>query len=239
MKYIARICTLFLVLSYSTVFCFDRTIFLWDLHDVVLKKDWRKLTRTAWHYLWHPGLRQTINKPLLRGIVDLIKKSANGIETSAEEYIWLAEHHNNHNFCQMVRDLQNAQSLNPGMVEIIQALSAQGCIHHVGSNIGYSCFQELINPVTYPQFKLLFSYFDLPSSQVVCFDSKHIVKKPQKDFFTTYLTKNSIDLTTTRVIFIDDKWDNIAAALKAGLTAIQFKNPKQLKKSLRRIGITI
>ncbi len=216
------------------------TIFLWDLHEVILKKDTAAIAKISCKNIFSTKIIRKLQRPLVRDFFTLINNQARGIETSAEEFIWIADQYNHPALAQMIRDLQNSQQLNPGILPIVKHLHSRGYTHHVGSNIGESCFNQLANKERYPHFSELFSYFDLTAPQVVSFNSNNpamVIKKPHPSFFTQYLTKNGIDLTTTRVIFIDDKLANITAAQQVGLTAIHFKNPKQLRRTLQNMNL--
>lgn len=215
----------------------QKTIFLWDLHDVVLKKDVPRMTKISFKNFFSARFINRLKRPLIHSFFSLLRANA-----SPEEFIWAAQKYNHPHLIQTIRDLQNAQKINPGMLSIIKDLHKQGHTHHIGSNIGETCFKELIDHQKYPQFKELFSFFDLTNPQVVCFNKHNpedVIKKPYESFFVTYLKKNNIDLTSTRVVFIDDRLENVITARNLNITGIHFKNPTQLKKDLKKIGITI
>lgn len=229
-------------LNVFAVDTFKKTVFLWDLHDVILKKDWSALAKISWKNLWSTRILGKLQRPLVRKIFNMIHTKSKGADVSVEEFIWVAQQYNHTPLIQMMRDLQNAQKINPGMLSIIKDLHAQGFTHHIGSNIGESCFKELVDYVRYPQFKELFGYFDLTFPQVVCFNAQvahEVIKKPYSSFFMNYLKNNKIDFVTTRVIFVDDRLENVIAARKLNFTAIHFKNPKQLVDELKILGIFI
>jgi HAD superfamily hydrolase (TIGR01509 family) len=39
------------------------------------------------------------------------------------------------------------------------------------------------------------------------------------------------------VVFVDDVWDNVETAIGLGMKGIHFKNPKQLEKDLKKLGL--
>lgn len=42
-----------------------------------------------------------------------------------------------------------------------------------------------------------------------------------------------------KAVFFDDKSENVAAAERLGIKAFVYKNPAQLVRSLRRLGVKI
>ncbi len=67
--------------------------------------------------------------------------------------------------------------------------------------------------------------------------SSHIVKmqKPYKNIYKLLIKKAKCK--PKEIVFIDDRQRNIVAAHKLGINTILFKNPIQLKKDLRKLGI--
>ena len=160
-------------------------------------------------------------------------------EASTEEFIHLARQENNEHLVTFITNICNAQRPIEGTVTIIKELCANGYTHHIGSNIGQTVFEQLSNPDAHPQFAELFACFELDKSHVVTHNNGTIIRKPDIRYYQGYLKKNNIDLNKTRVIFIDDRRENIKAARKAGLHAIHFKNPAQLRKDLRALGLDL
>ena len=62
-------------------------------------------------------------------------------------------------------------------------------------------------------------------------------RKPDKNIYDTAISKFNVDPSLTA--FIDDRPENVEAALKVGLKAIQFKSPCQIRRSLRELGAAI
>lgn len=209
-------------------------IILWDLHDVVLKR--HGTFKTIMRY---PHKAKALQKGALRGgMVKLLVKNMFK-EGSSEEYIHLARKHNNPYMEELIIQATNAQRPISGTAAIIQELSDNGYEQHVGSNIGRTTFDAIINPEKHPDCAWVFRHFDINKSHVVDFNNGAIVKKPNPEFFQKYLDKNKINLKKTRVIFIDDKKKNIETARSLGFHAIQFKNPDQLRQDLAQSGVTI
>lgn len=74
--------------------------------------------------------------------------------------------------------------------------------------------------------------FNLVSRRIWSYDE--VALKKDVAFFHRLLKKN--DLKSDEVIFIDDYPDNTAAASKAGITSIWFRNSWQLKHQLVKYG---
>lgn len=62
-------------------------------------------------------------------------------------------------------------------------------------------------------------------------------KKPDRRIFL-YVIKR-YNLKPEETVFIDDKKENVLAAKKLGMKAIQFKNNSQLFKDLRKLGVKV
>jgi HAD superfamily hydrolase (TIGR01509 family) len=60
-------------------------------------------------------------------------------------------------------------------------------------------------------------------------------RKPEKKIFRVLLSK--YHLKPAECVFIDDRDFNLVPAKEIGLKTILFKNPKQLEKDLRKIGV--
>jgi 2-haloacid dehalogenase len=60
-------------------------------------------------------------------------------------------------------------------------------------------------------------------------------RKPFRDFYDILFSRYSID--PARAIFIDDNVKNIKGAEAAGLTAVQFHSPAQLRTDLMGLGV--
>jgi FMN phosphatase YigB (HAD superfamily) len=109
-------------------------------------------------------------------------------------------------------------------VSVIQELSALGYIHHLGSNIGKTVFDDCAEK--FPGIFNSFKDFTIPFESA---ESK-IIKKPHPDFFYAHINKHN--LQPEHIIFIDDKLANVHAAQSVGMHGIHFKNAKQLRKQL-------
>lgn len=211
-----------------------KVIFLWDLHHVVLKP--HHIFRTVLQY---PHKKEALKNAALQGKIFTLMLKGIFKESASDQFTHLAQQYNNPHLKELIIKATNSQKLIPETVAIIEELTANGYTHHIGSNIGATAFQALTDPHQFPKFASLFKNFDLAKSQVVAYNDGIIIKKPSPVFFKQYLAKNKIDFSTTRLIFIDDKKENIKTAQSLGIETIHFKNGKQLRSQLAKIGIII
>lgn len=228
-----------LALSLSTISVASTTsskkdvIFLWDLHHVLLKPKGR--IRALKHY---PHKKKALNNTNLRRKFLKYSLVSRFKDISSEKFLELGDLYNNPYFKEMILTASLAQEPMEKTVDILEELKRNGYTHHVGSNMGITTFNTIINAQKYPQFSPLFSNFDLNKSHVVT-RKTDIVKKPNPQFFEDYLEKNKLNPKTTRIIFIDDRRKNVKAANSVGLEGIRFKNAAKLRHDLANRGIDI
>jgi len=77
------------------------------------------------------------------------------------------------------------------------------------------------------------NYDSIFENKVISFIDK--VTKPSLESFKLII--NKMNILPEQAIFIDDKQENLDAAIKLGITPILFKNNKQLKKDFVELGI--
>ena len=110
----------------------------------------------------------------------------------------------------------------PETVVIIKELQSQG-------------YQTaMLSDVTEYQAKIIrkMGYYDLFNPVLLSYEIG--VEKPNPEAFKILLRR--LNLSASFVIFIDDKIENVEAARKLGIDAIQFINPNQLQKELEGRG---
>lgn len=214
------------------------TIFLWDIHDVILEKHWGKIFLQAlkynqkWQLITHlkPRLFWDLNK---FAWYHLFKGSC------TDEFLYLIKKNNNPYLAKCFKICVNYQQPIKGTIQIIRELSDLGYTHYVGSNIGHNTFQALIDKNENPHVEHIFSHFNLVSPQVVPYDPlrpKGLIRKPNPQFFHSFLERNNINLDECNVIFIDNNKKNIKIARSLGFIGIHFKTPDQLRKDLHKIA---
>ncbi len=217
-------------------------VILWDIHEVIIEKDFTKIMAAIWNYNKKLAVLFNLNFSLLwnlaRLIVDAIISDGLG-----EAFVQTAHANNNPALAQLINDIANAQRPIQGETistyHIIQALKQMGFKQYIGSNIGVSIFADL---VTTSDVAYIFQdnlELDLHKSQVVTYDPDHperTIKKPDKRFFTSFFEKNNISHEEARhIIFIDDRLENIKSAQELGMQTIHFTSPEQLAHELEEI----
>lgn len=111
----------------------------------------------------------------------------------------------------------------PGTIEIVKALQAQG-------------YQTaMLSDVTEYQAEIVrkMGYYDLFNPVLLSYAIG--VKKPNPEAFKILL--NTLQKPASEVIFIDDRAENVNAAIALGIDSIQFKGSEQLKKELLERGV--
>lgn len=146
----------------------------------------------------------------------------------SEELVLAAQKTNNNALVDLITQVCSAYSPIEETVDIMRELSERGYKHHFASNIGETVYKNCLN--TLPTIFSLFEGYSIPFMT-----ETKIVKKPQKDFFTSHIQK--YNLKPEQCIFIDDKNTNVQAAQSVGMHGIQFKNAMQLRKELIKQNI--
>ena len=212
----------------------NKPIILWDIHNVLISRC--GVVPTFWSY---PDWWNTVKNSSLGLIIDLIglttKHLVSGI--SSEQFIQKARVHNNPYLEKLIIQLTNAQQPILGMKEITDELYERGCEQHIASNIGKTPFIALIDPTQFPHLSPLFEHMNIEKSLMVSDDNGNFVKKPDPQFFRTYLAKNNLDPQTQPIIFVDDNAKNVKSAQEVGIDAILFKNPEQLRGELQKRNV--
>ncbi len=211
----------------------DKTIILWDLHGVVFTRKLSTWITVIWNYNRKFEIIQHLNIPLFKVmgnfLLQLLRLTPQ--EVTSEEFIATAREADNYPFVELAIQLSSAYYPIEGTVEIIKELNKLGYQQDVGSNIGATIFGTFKE-----KYPVIFSYFN-HMYIVHHYPGKKIIKKPNKEYFTTYLTDYNIK--EDQVIFIDDKITNVQAARSVGMHAIHFRNSDQLRTALQNLGISL
>jgi 2-haloacid dehalogenase len=86
---------------------------------------------------------------------------------------------------------------------------------------------------TFPVALELYEFLHWFDGRVVSGEEK--MRKPFPEFYQLILER--FQLTPGETLFIDDNLRNVKAAAEAGLQAIAFKSPQQLKEELNHLGV--
>ncbi len=86
----------------------------------------------------------------------------------------------------------------------------------------------------------LINFYDKKFGLMAEFDAffysgKYGIRKPDARIFDIVI--KGIGVRPSDIVFLDDVEENVAAAKKAGLQAILFKNPSQAEAALREMGV--
>jgi FMN phosphatase YigB (HAD superfamily) len=219
-----------------------KPIILWDLHGVVVqyksKDTIYKMVSTIFNYDKKTEALYAKNSiALIKGMLSMTRQLW-GPGASGEEFVTVAREHDDQALAELILQLLNCQTINPGTAAIIKKLHKDGYRQHIGSNMGeHHEFKALLTKQE-PEFQEIFHHiFELDASQLVNYAAKPVIKKPNPEFFKTYLAKNG--LLASQVLFIDDNQKNCAAARELGIDSIHFKNPEQLTPELKKRGVEI
>jgi len=198
--------------------------------------------------LWWPTLKRT--SALQAELKKLIGSGA-----GAEGIIAYAKAKGDNAVAQFVNDVANTKTINPEVANIIKDVAAQGIKEYVASNMGQEGYAQIMQGTTPAdaQIATVFKTYFTGTPQLVDYSqvpelAKNpgaqivILKKPNTEFFKTFLARNNIDPKTVRGIFIDDKAENVFAWLKAAganATGIVYKDFGQLRTDLEALGVLV
>ena len=205
----------------------ETTVIAFDLHNVVFKKQTRKivmqglklLSKGTWRYTFNPRLWYRVYKTHRTSHVaeDIFKKMS-------AQYPGLSKFRGD--FIRMT----NAQRPIKLVMELIKTLKAQGFSLYILSNIGNETFEELAT--IYPELK---EYFDGAYTANADNDYLH---KPHPEFyegFKEYIRQEGHD--AKQILFIDDLKKNLAAAARCNIAGVHFTSPKRLTKAFKKLNV--
>ena len=113
--------------------------------------------------------------------------------------------------------------LMPHVVEWMETLKARGCGLYVISNYGENTFEKTVDKMAF-----------IPYMDGTIFSYQHKMKKPDLCIYEKLI--NDFNLNAEECVFIDDRQENIDAALNAGFGAgIVFKNYEQASDELNTL----
>lgn len=193
-----------------------------DVDDVILKSNKSIFSPGIFSYLWNVdwgALKKGSSKfKRINGERKYIEWIKNG-KTKAAKYI---------------RSLSQQKEIIPETLELYQKLHDHGFQFYTATNIGSIFFGDIQK-----KFPNVFNDTFIKYGITVDYSVKDPIEKPDPRYFE--MLKEKINPAGDKyILFIDDKKENVEAARKAGLLAIQFKNAKQLEEDLKNLyGITL
>lgn len=129
-------------------------------------------------------------------------------------------------FSHCVRQIAAKLEPIPEMIDLFHALRRQGYKVYILSNMPHELHLELAE---------LHDFFAHPTGQVYSYQVKAI--KPQPQIYEALLS--TYKLFPEESVFIDDRIDNVIAAERLNIKAIQCKSPAQVLTELENLGILI
>ena len=200
----------------------ENTEIFWDIHNVIIKKSPTAMLATMYNTPEKVAiLRHGFNWGLWKDIITLLRSGSTGgafVNRLEQEDPRLAT---------FAKNMANSQVPIDGMQDLISKLASNKYKMSVASNIGSNVFPDLK-----AKYSKIFSDSVIQDGKTVDFSADQPVEKPEPAFFDD-LNKNY--KTKERAIFIDDSKRNVAAAQKAGMFGVLFKNAEQLEKELESL----
>lgn len=203
------------------------TIIAFDLHNVVFKKQTRKIVMQGIRLLRQGTWRYTFSLRLWYRLYKLRSQSNVAEEIFQKivhEYPGLARFRGD-----FIR-LTNAQRPIPSVMAMIKELKIKGYSLYILSNIGGDTFDELSE--IYPE---LGEYFN---GAFIATAENNYLQKPHPEFYESFKRKIINDgHHGKQILFIDDLKKNLSAASRCNIAGIHFTSPKKLHRTFTRLGI--
>lgn len=203
----------------------DTTVIVFDLHNVVFKKQTRKIImsclklipRGTWKYTFNPALWYRVYR--LRSISH-VAEDIFGRMTA--DYPGLAP------FREDFIRLTNNQKPIRKVVEIIKALKIRGYRLFILSNIGRETFEQLAQQ--HPEISCCFDGAFTSTAE------NNYVHKPQPVFYEQFkLFLHGQGHEGKQILFIDDLKTNLIAAARCNIAGVQFRSSKRLEKTFKKL----
>ena len=125
----------------------------------------------------------------------------------------------------------NAYTIIPGTIELMSGLKQRGYQLMVASNIGQNIY-----PVTKKMFPELFNDQLIQDGMTtLCVNNKAIHKPGQAyyDLFFEYFNNDR----GKHIIFVDDRLENVRAAVASGMIGVHYIDVYQLQADLHKLGM--
>ncbi len=205
----------------------DSTVIVFDLHNVVFKKQTRKIIisclklipRGTWKYTFNPALWYRVYrlKAVSHVAEDIfLKMTAHypGLAPFRDDFIRLT----------------NNQKPIKHVVDIIKSLKQRGYRLFILSNIGKETFELLAQQ--YPEIS---NHFDGAFTST---PESNYLHKPHPHFyeqFKQYLQQAGH--ADKQILFIDDLKKNLVAAARCNIAGVQFTSSKRLEKAFKKLSM--
>ena len=205
----------------------DSTVIAFDLHNVVFKKQMRKivmhsiklLPKGTWRYTFNPRVWYRLYKirrfsQVAEDVFIKMEGHYPGLQKFRGDFITMTNHQ---------RPMRS-------MFDLIQSLKAQGFSLFILSNIGEETFTKLC--AHYPLLK------DSFEGAFTARSDNSYVHKPHPEFYESF-KKFVVDHghEGKHILFVDDLKKNIVAAAQCSIASIHFTSPKQLIRTFKKLAI--
>ncbi len=215
----------------------------WDFHGVIVQKPLASMLARAVSVIKNADNRWELLKLILSPsfMSELLFGSVTSCDRTIENFIArFPEQIERHK--EEIYEIANMHVLDNAVVDIIDQLRQQGYVQVLASNIGSESLQRMQAkfPHLFEKFDALF--YDGPQYPASSSNACTTELKPNGRYyhaFKQFLAKKH--LLKEYIVFIDDKKENIVGARKVdiGIDAIQFFNAEQLRKELKKRGISV
>jgi HAD superfamily hydrolase (TIGR01509 family) len=204
-----------------------KTVFAFDLHDVIYTPDYSKRMHILTHIPQKLTLFSLITNPLFLYRSVRLATQQIAAEQVIDQLVPLYPQLNL--FIPTITEMINAQTPIEGTVEIIKKLKEKGFTLYILSNIGDRVLKDMLT-----KFPDIFSNFD---DFFFCSPEYDYIRKPNPQYYKYFLEK--FNLKADQVIFVDDLVKNISAADNLGIHGILFHCPEQLEREITSLGISL
>lgn len=200
------------------------TLLVFDLHGVIFNHDYRRMLATFWQSsLKEQVIMQLLHPCLLRDIFKAVHRNV-----PEAFFVHMAYHYTStENIIPLLIKIGNCQIICNPVVQLLKELKQLGYSLAVLSNIGQHMFQEFE-----PQYPDIFSLFD---HIMVATPDTGYLSKPNPGIYKHFI--RVCNQEKKHMILIDDKLNNLRAALPLGIMGILFQDPKQFRQELERLKI--
>ncbi len=200
----------------------ENIVFAFDIHKVVMRPDISKMVKLAFSKLkW--GILPIFFEPILWYYIFSEGASPERVINK------IAQKYKNKGVTkEFLIKFLNSQIVDQSMINLILKLKKDGYKVYAASNIWSELLDDLKKEK--PIFNDLFDGIYHPTKG-------NPYEKPEKHYYQNlkkYLKDHGEQ--SKKIIFIDDRYENVSAAIEEGLIGIRFKNSSNLVKNLNSLG---
>lgn len=194
-------------------------VFAFDLHNVILLPDRKKMLNLFWQARHQFGWKIFFNPYVLYNVYLILKNKGLAeplFEKAARRHPLLGK------LKPLFIDMIDCQIINQDVIDVIKSLKKQGFRVYLATNLWTAILPDLKK--LFPDVLSLFDALYFPS------DENGNVFKPHPEFYTDFMRKFGV--SPDQIVFIDDDRANIKAAYEVGWRCILYKNVYDFKKQV-------